>query len=214
MIPGISYAQNLVSNPSFECGVDQCFAYQNAASFAASACGWSYATGGTTDIFSTQVSLKECYTAMPYQGNPHDHIGSQRPRSGNRFAGIYSYNASLRLPTQYREYIQTKLKEKLVPGETYCAEMYLSLAELAKFANNNMGMRFNEGFVNEATLNPLPLLPQIVEKNIIKDTANWVKVGGRFVATTAADHLIIGNFFQDDETTGFTMTNSNAIPYS
>lgn len=216
MIPGISFAQNLVNNPSFECGEDQCGAFQlqHIPEFFKYACEWSCPTSGTSDIYSTKLITKECFMSQPYSGIPHDHVGSQRPRSGNRFAGIYSYNAGLRLPTQYREYIQTKLKEKLVPGETYCAEMYLSLAELSKFANNNMGMRFNEGFVNEATLNPLPLLPQIVEKNIIKDTANWVKVGGRFVATTAADHLIIGNFFQDAETTGFTMTNSNALPYS
>jgi hypothetical protein len=105
---------------------------------------------------------------MPYAGIDRNqyqlHVGSQLPRTGNRFAGVITYNGATDYPN-YREYIQVGLKEPLVPGEYYCAEMYVSLAEYLKFASNNLGMYFSDNIISDyLNSETLPVTPQIVKK--------------------------------------------------
>ena len=138
LLPSFMWAQNLVPNPSFECGVDLCSPTQDASMYGYYACNWSCPTLGTSDVLSTQLS-KDCFSAMPYDESvPHFHTGSQLPRTGNRFAGIVTYAGS----SGFREYIQVQIDEPLVPGEDYCFEMYVSLGEEVAFASNNLGSSF------------------------------------------------------------------------
>jgi hypothetical protein len=55
---------------------------------------------------------------MPYSGVDlyPPHLGSQSPRTGNRFAGVFTYGDNVGSPG-YREYIQVPLQESLVVGE-------------------------------------------------------------------------------------------------
>lgn len=201
--------QNLVPNPSFECGPDPCDFILFPSDFGNRyVCNWNCPTNGTSDIFSTLIPNKNCYAAMPPGAgdfsplNPH--IGSQFPRTGNRFAGIFTFTrippGSVEIPN-YREYLQVPLTVPLVTGEYYCAEMYVSLAERPKFAANNLGMYFHDMEIHMFPFNVnLPFVPQVIEKEIIQDNVNWVKVSGTFKATSAARFLTIGNFFNDNQT--------------
>lgn len=58
--------------------------------------------------------------------------------------------------------------------------------------------------MDNGAINTLPLppgsevnsvLPQVYTNDIIKDTANWVKIEGSFVAKGTETHITIGNFF-------------------
>ena len=197
-------SQNLVNNPSFEEGLDRCEPNFEAREFIYLATNWSCPTSGTSDIFSTEISNKACYSSMPYAGTDRSyyevHTGTQKPRTGKRFAGIYTYG--LRSDTSvYREYLQVNLKEPLIPGEYYCIKAHVSRAGFVRFATNNLGIyigdyvTFKGGYIAE-----LKLEPQIVQKQIITETKDWVEISGTIKATQPFQALIIGNFSDDHNT--------------
>jgi len=195
-------AQNLVPNPSFECGEDFCGPYQpdQTKNFKRYACDWTVPGTGTSDVFSTKIENIYCFSRMPAFGENY-HVGSQLPRTGKRFAGIYTYSKFASSDTtSYREYIQVKLNKPLKSGEKYCSEMYVSATEHNRYFANNFGMRFNvnETFVSDFKY--LNMQPQVLEKRIMSDTTKWTKVAGIFEATEPSNYLIIGNFFGDGST--------------
>lgn len=205
--------QNLVMNPSFECGNDICTwtTPSNIGQFPDGVCKWILPNRGTPDIFSTTVS-SSCWTAMPVSNyNQLDNypIGKQQPHSGSRFAGIFTYSGDLYAPDpSYREYLEVPLTEPLQPGEKYCAEFYVSLAERPRYAANQLGMYFHDHEVNMDDWGgpfswrgfPLPYTPQIRSNRIILDSIGWTPVVGTFTAVSPATHLIIGNFSGDLQT--------------
>jgi CHU_C Type IX secretion signal domain len=219
-----SAAQNLVPNPSFECGKDQCD-FTISSRFvegAGIACYWSVPTLGTSDFFSTVIPNKYCWASMPPLGvyyNPETpYIGSQLPRTGNRFAGFFTFgkdfdNTNMR-DTSYREYLQIRLTEPLVPERYYCGEMYVSLAEEPSNAANNLGMCFyNQKIEDYSNFHAIPYIPQIIEKNVILDSDSWVRVYGSFKLDSSVEYLSIGNFYNDNETIA-TDKFGNPTPYS
>lgn len=194
-------AQNLVPNPSFECGQNFCGPFQvpEIQNFSFYACGWSVPGIGTSDVFSNKSS-PVCYT---YTASSDSYsLGRQRPRTGDRYAGIVSGSKELSGDTafSYREYLQVKLTKTLKVGGTYCAEMYASPADYQKFYGNNLGMRFNVNSTavgNSAFINQRP---QIESKTVITDTTKWTRIYGTFRATEPADYLVVGNFNSDNRT--------------
>lgn len=136
-------------------------------------------------------------------------MGSQLPHSGDRFVGLFTYYPILdsHLPP-YREYIQVSLTEALVAGENYCVEMYVSVADSVKYASNNLGFHFRQveksseeqdGGISSGGLQ-LKLHPHLLISEVIQDSLEWVRVGGIFTPNEAFDVLIIGNFFNNEET--------------
>ena len=200
-------AQNLVLNPGFDCGIDQCYYTIDPEDFESFVCDWSCPTYGTSDIFSTQLEDVSCYGFMPDNGINKEarqvRIGSQLPRSGSRFAGIYTYGLN-----EYREYLQGTLASTLTPGQTYCAEMYVSLASNVGHACNNIGMHFHEDRIWDDGTYSLNVEPQVVETNIVNDSLNWVRIIGPFEATAPFGFLTIGNFANN------TLTSIEQKPFS
>jgi gliding motility-associated-like protein len=198
-------AQNIVLNSSFECGLDRCDPNDFASDLSRYACDWSCPQRGTTDIFSTQIVNKACFCSMPYNGTDTNetsgHVGSQTPRTGKRFAGIYTYSLEPSKDTSYREYLQTRLIEPLIPGQTYCAKMYVSRAEHLKYAAGNLGMYFGPDEFNIGSyVGPLVVKPHVIEKNIVTETETWLRVAGAFQVSDTAQYLVIGNFFYNYQT--------------
>jgi len=209
-------AQNLVSNPSFECGDDFCGPTQQALEYPVYACNWSCTNQGTSDLYSTLLP-KECTCAMPNEGKFPPHIGTQSPRTGNRFAGIYTFsNYDIdHVSSTWHEYLQVELTEPLVIDQYYKVEFYVSLAEEAPLASNNIGVAFTEFHQFFDTYSVVPLTPVINETRIIKDTLHWVKIAKTFKATTQAAHMSIGNFFYDHQTSSVPLAWGNPkIPYA
>ncbi len=196
-----SYAQNLVQNPGFECGADQCDGTFQAYFFYNQACYWSCPTNGTTDIFSSVIAEPSCYSRMPYAGTnieTSNHIGSISPHSGSRFVGIFTYSPT-RSPS-YREYLQGSLSAPLVKGQLYCVEFYTALAHRPRYAANNLGIRFyNEYQPPIPNGNPLNVEPNFVDRKVVGELI-WTKISGIVKARDTSRYFIIGNFF-DDATT-------------
>jgi hypothetical protein len=74
--------------------------------------------------------------------------------------------------------------------------MYVSLGDSVNIASNNIGMHFSNGLItNYSTGGVLNLIPQVNETNIVYDELNWYLISGTFTATTPAQYLTIGNFY-------------------
>jgi hypothetical protein len=201
-------AQNLVPNSSFEdSGINCAFTYNYPleSNYLYWVKNWTSPTWGTPDILNTLCDVN-CITHMPdskyYEPGGYNYtFGSQLPRTGNFFAGFYTFGFGGCYDTlDYREYLRVKLITPLKVGYTYCAEMYVSKADNFSYASNNIGMAFCDISYLTNTYCSMGIVPQINETKIITDTSNWVKIGGTFVATSPNEYLIIGNFFNGNQT--------------
>ena len=202
-------SQNLVPNPSFEnLNNIPCLYVDPYSNFSYYIQDWTTPTYGTNDVYTT-LSPTSCF-ASPFSTHS-DAQGKQAPRTGNNMCGITTYSGGL----DYREYIQVKLSSTLIIGEQYYAEMYVSGAEYG-YLCNNIGMHFsNKEFTPIETGHDrvLQVTPQIKNIEIITGTDSWVKISGRFTATTAVEYLIIGNFNNDNNTSVITNNSDTRSSY-
>jgi hypothetical protein len=183
-------AQNIVPNASFEelYKLPGCDIIADKAEFESTIKEWMLPTKSTTDLFSTDVN-DTCITSQPNSSATNFWVptGKQMPRTGKAFAAIYE-------SIYYREYLEIKLHEPLVPGQSYCCELYISLAEGSNLAQDHMGMYFSDTLFYLNTYNNIYLTPQIQWLQVVEDTENWVKLSASFKATSTQQYLLIGNF--------------------
>lgn len=182
-----SLAQNLVLNPSFE-SYKYCPEYIS--NFDKNVTFWSTPTFATTDYFNT------CTDRMRLI----NHAGSQRPRTGDGYVGLYTFSEN-----NYREYIQGELQEELEEGKIYKLSFYISLAEYSTHAVSNLDILFMSIPLNSTTGNQINLkqlskqdlssnyLP-ITNDAFYTDKTNWIKVEVDYVALGFEKYFTIGNF--------------------
>lgn len=219
-----SLAQNLVVNPSFE----------NTSSNCANTGGEGFFTDlvGTWDNASNNPQGDSCSSPDLFSacnvlfGNPtvtnmpHSMLGYQYSHTGTHHAGIITHESL----DEYREYIQGHTSSPLVAGQSYCVSMYVSLANSVMYASDNLGIYFgNTPYMR----NPCPgqsnsaiyVTPQLnYDCGAITDTANWVRLQWNYVATGGEQYFMIGNFFNNANTTivnnpGGTFINPYAYYY-
>ena len=132
-----------------------------------------------------------------------NNLGYQYPKTGNAHAGldVLNYNYCL------REYIQSKLVEKLKIGESYCVKFYVNLSNYSAAYITYLGAYLDNGnvftpvflglaYTDSITLQPI--IPQIINSTqLLNDTLNWMKIEGSFVANGTEEYITIGNFFPD-----------------
>ena len=187
-----AYGQNLVPNPGFE-EADTCstmgFGFEGPS-------GWHSANGSPDH-------LQSC---LPYDsalGLPWNIVTFQQPIEGNSCAGMITYFQNG--PNEYREWIMAPLLEPLVAGQTY----YCSFRANAAFggnaqvpqiwlASNKVGMLFTtyERHWYQGDPYPAPLnQAHVLYPQVLADTVGWTLVSGSFVADSAYQYLMIGQFF-------------------
>jgi len=188
-------AQNLVPNPGFE-EADTCS-------------NMSFGIEGPLHWFSANGSPDHLQSCLPYgafNGLPMNFVTFQEPFEGASCAGILTHWQSGQ--TEYREWIMAPLLEPLVVGQIY----YCSLRANAGFGGNaqypqiwlasdKVGMRFTTMASPPWTVNdPYPVPPNqahIAYPEILADTVGWTLVSGSFVADSAYQYVIIGQFFSN-----------------
>ena len=188
-------AQNLVPNPGFE-EYDTCQADEFGVNGPIS---W-FRTNGTPDY------LQSCLPYGHFQSLPMNFFTYQEPFEGASCAGVYTYWQNGQ--TEYREWIMAPLLEPMVVGQTY----YCSLQANAAFggnhtypqhwlANDKVGMRFTTTAMPTWSVNdPFPVPPNhahILYPQILSDTVGWTLVSGSFVADSAYQYVMIGQFFSN-----------------
>lgn len=192
------WAQNLVQNPSFE-GFVNC--PKNLGNLKDDLVDWNIPTLGSTDYFNG------CSEAM---GTPKNFNGEQPADFGVGYVGLYLY-----APNDYREYLQGRLKEKLIKDEVYILSFYVSLAERSEFAIKEFGILFSEEPIDVETNKVLSRMHlsklsgdasnsfEISYADFYSDNKAWVKVEKDFVAQGTENHIVIGNFKDNKRTHKF-----------
>jgi hypothetical protein len=188
-------AQNLVPNPGFE-EADTCSSM-------------SFGIEGPLHWFSANGSPDHLQSCLPYgafNGLPMNFHTFQEPFEGSSCVGIYTYLQG-GSNGEYREWIMAPLLEPLVVGQTY----YCSFRANAGFggnaqypqiwlANDKVGMRFTMQARPWTVNDPYPVPPNhahILYTQILADTVGWTLVSGSFVADSAYQYVMIGQFFSN-----------------
>lgn len=162
--------------------------------------GWYQPTRGSADYFNICGS-REC-------GVPKNKLGEQAAHSGEGYCGIYCSK------NNYREYLQTRLRRRLHPGDSIQITYYVSLSEESTGAITTMGALFTEESISDTVRGILmhkeqnklsdgvvqtmlrPLTPQVVNFDTpLTDTRNWQCISGTFVAQGGEQYVTIGNFY-------------------
>jgi len=194
---GEAYAQtNLVPNWSFE---DYNF------------CPTTYSVVDCEVSYLSIPSLKDWYCAMTFNSTPdyfnnclgsvvnfNNWKGYQVARTGNAYAGGAMhplYTSGL----NNIEYIQCTLKDSLKPNVNYCVQFFVNRAEKSAFAISQYGAVFTHTqlAVPSSTIPVfINIVPQVKNPlgSFIKDTLNWTKIEGAFIATGGERYLTLGCF--------------------
>lgn len=200
VLPFPSFAQNLVPNPSFEenpdCPVTIGFQDFSKPLY------WEKWNESPEYFHACAGSLGGVDTLIKV---PWNGMGFQYARHGDAYVGMYAYGALVG-GVSYREYVGCHLLEPLVVGESYDLSFFTNVAFDGTYwsptqACNNMGMLFTMGPNIWTGLNGPPFAlrnyAHLHSSAIISDTANWTLVSGSFVADSAYQYLVIGNFFSN-----------------
>ena len=186
------HAQNLVPNPSFE-QYDSC--PDNTDCNLSDAIGWN--CHGSCVVYFNSCAPNNYYN---YNGVPYNAAGFQYPASGNAYIAEYFYRPNSGYD---RGYAEAKLISPLVINTKYYVTFKISLSDIDSglwynCAVNKEGALFTTIPLNYDTMLTLPQNHvQIYTNIIISDTLNWTTIQSSFIADSAYNYIIIGNFFPD-----------------
>jgi hypothetical protein len=193
------HAQNLVPNWSFE-EISECPTELGQVELAA---GWLIFRGGAScDLFHI------CGTS-PWASVPGNFFGHQGPASGNAYAGAVFYSASEPWPYVFREYFGIELGQPLIIGQQYHTTFKVCRAPEDKspaspgglrYACNNLGLLFSTEYFYQYDLEPAPGYAHVRAEQVVEDSLNWTLISGSFIADSAYRYVVVGNFFNDEET--------------
>jgi outer membrane protein OmpA-like peptidoglycan-associated protein len=152
---------------------------------------WMTANVTMADLFSKGVKSPKIQV-------PNNEHGVQEPASGSSYAGFRAYSKD---PKKTRTYLEVKLNQKLVKGQQYCIRYSLSLAELSKFAVNNVGVYVTEKKLQYSKDNAIMVEPQVtIADNVpINIMDSWEHICGTFTAAGGEEYIVIGGFGAEDK---------------
>ncbi|MBL7894209.1 MAG: T9SS type A sorting domain-containing protein [Bacteroidia bacterium] len=143
---------------------------------------------------------------------PKNYFGFQYPLNGNAYCGFATYSAGS--PSgPYREMIIGQLSAALVVSQKYYISYSLSRADsntIVGYSTNNTGIKFTK--VKQSYV-PVNNSAHFFNNNIISDTVTWTKQFGSFIADSAYNFIMIGNFFDDSNTNTFNHGNGVVAYY-
>lgn len=184
------YAQNLVSNGSFESYASCPGSYsRNPAEFRVD--DWRSLTFGSPDYFNT---CSEGEAAVPYNW-----AGVSDAYDGYGYAGLYTYMQI----KDYREYLHTKLTEPLIKDSTYHIEFRYKLSSYSKYCTDRIGILISDTLPTLRHDRPLRIAPTVSfvkDSALTPETGSWELAVAEFKASGNEQFLTIGNFSGNAET--------------
>ncbi len=183
-------AQNLIPDSSFENNkfVPMDFSAVNASY------SWSIPSWGTSDLFckcdrKTKESSGKIYSQVDV---PQNLMGYQSPHSGTCYAGVFVFSHG-----DYREYLQTPLKEPLEKNKTYLFTMYISLADYSRTSIDQLGICFlkhKASYTSSDAITDLNPVYINIEHEIGNDIKNWHRVTVTYTSQGGESYLLFGSF--------------------
>jgi hypothetical protein len=143
---------------------------------------------------------------------PNNFGGYRIAANGNAYIGLLTYvRPSLYFPNA-REYASSQLTNDLIIGTKYFVSFSASLSMSglipSNCATNKLGVTFSKTLYTSISSPKLPdNIAKVFSSNKIIDTVNWVTIFGSFIADSAYSHILIGNFFTDNNTDTLIMDN-------
>lgn len=209
-------APNLVYNPSFE-EHSQCPPRIDALGVMRGVDAWWQPTRGSSDYFHP-CGGRECQV-------PRNKMGTQEPHSGDAYCGIYCSQED------YREYLQTELREPLKAGLRYRVAFNVSLADKAPHAVATLGALLTGHRISDSTMGILMqrewgdigqqerqsiatwLIPQVQnpKDSVLDDRRGWTEVCDTVTAEGGERFLTIGNFVDFNHSTVVDLHNIAAL---
>lgn len=188
LVPRPASAVNLVPNPGFEfysscpTGFSQLY----------KAVPWFDANTGTCDAYNM------CSPGgFPSVNVPANTFGYQAARTGVGYGGLLVRNFN-----DYHEYLEAPLTSPLAAAQSYTVEFWVSLSDTSNGAVDRLGAYLSVGAVNFGAFTTLLLTPQVESPagTYLDDVNNWIQVSGTYVAAGGEDHIVLGNFHDDGNT--------------
>ncbi len=136
---------------------------------------------------------------------PQNGVTFQYAQDGDAYAGFYTFDIN----GQYREYLGTPLIAPLSVGETYYASFWVNATNSGSYwpalgMSNNMGllltMHSNAWSDFNGPAFSFRNFAHLYRQEVLTDTANWTLVSGSFVADSAYQYVVLGNFFDNAHT--------------
>ena len=187
-VQGVSFAQNLVLNPSFEehqgCPVDF---NQSQLTHIVS---WKQSGQGTPDYFNS------CSKSV---GVPKNVFGNENAATGQAYAGFVNYTFNKK---NYREYLSSELSRPLKPGELVCIEISISSADMCNFVTDGCGIVISTEELRQKGMTCIEMKATIENPRlyILDQKDGWVKMGDVYRASGGERFITIGNFKSDKST--------------
>jgi hypothetical protein len=138
-------------------------------------------------------------------GVPKSVVGFQYARRNcDAHVGLATYNIGY---PNFREHIGIKLSSPLVIGQKYYLSFYTVMGgDILQggyyfcMPTNKIGMRLSTVSYSESNPVPIDNSAHIYLQTIQYDTLNWTRVSGSIVADSTYQYLLLGNFFDDENT--------------
>ena len=205
--------QNLVLNPSFEDRDSNCCTYCSSASsiypIILMLSNWKYLN--YPKISDNADYYSGCLICNPIDFSlhipPHTIAGYLLPHSGNSYIGMFLFSFPFHLDTAtneliysdscFAEYIQGKLSQNLIAGNSYKISVYASLSDRFHTSANCLSVCFSdtiESIQEEHVIrNPLVRFNEFIDQK-----NDFVKYESSFIAISNSLFFSIGNFISED----------------
>ena len=133
-------------------------------------------------------------------GIPTNDYGTQEPAAGLCYAGFRAYSKD---PRMQRSYLEVKLPQMLDRDVMYCVSFDISLADLSRYAVNDIGVIVSDRKIEQPNLGDMILQPDVKQKTnkVFQFAEGWEKFCGTFVGTGHEEYIVIGCFGSRSEMT-------------
>ncbi len=182
----ITFAQNLVPNPSFE-DIISCPQYIGEFNVV----DWYSPNTASPDLFHS--------CSISNAGVPQNAFGWQYPNSGYAYVGGHTSDFG---GNDAREYIQCQLINPLIVGEDYEVMFYVSRTDSSTKACDNLGAYFSVNPITSSNIFYFNVVPQVLSKpnTPITNDTGWVQIIDTITANSNFQYLTIGVFTDDANT--------------
>jgi len=147
---------------------------------------WFSATDVPADIYGDGAKGEKV-------GIPENKYGNQDPAAGLCYAGFRAYSKD---PRMSRSYLEVKLPQMLDRDVMYCVSFDISLADLSRYAVNEIGVVVSDRKVEQPNIGDMILQADVKQKTnkVFQFAAGWEKFCGTFVGTGQEEYIVIGCF--------------------
>lgn len=152
---------------------------------------WTNGTYAPADLFSESAKGEKVSI-------PKNDYGYQETIDGENYAGFRAYTKDSK---KTRTYLSTQLRDQLEEDKNYCISVSVSLADLSKYAVNNIGVLVTKNKSQKGDVKSIidPNFQIKVKLNkVINEREGWVTICGTYTAKGGEGAVVIGCFDKND----------------